>query len=225
MAKKMSTGKVVALALCVIVGAGSIAAFARGRDKDEEKEPAHVHSYTESNVCSCGERQETILFSDVKVGMDLSGYMVELAVEEGEMKEILGDSPLMCEAIDFFKGYRYHMTTTIGVVELHYLTHTVEDVTPPGYPMMLMDLCDGVDNKEVVLPEDFIVTETGEYRQEFDAFKLSYVGDSGASAVSFVLPSRETVREKSIVLNKEEFGSLENTIPSDSEEVEWTTLF
>lgn len=87
MAKKMSTGKIVALALCVIVGAGSIAALARGRDKDEEKEPAHVHSYAESNVCSCGERQETILLSDVKVGMDLSGYSVRLTIPKEEFEE------------------------------------------------------------------------------------------------------------------------------------------
>ena len=88
MAKKMSTGKVVALALCVIVGAGSIAALARGRDKDDEKEPAHVHDFSETNICAdCGERQETILFSDVKVGRDLSGYSVRLTISEEEFAE------------------------------------------------------------------------------------------------------------------------------------------
>lgn len=88
MAKKMSTGKVVALALCVIVGAGSIAALARGRDKDDEKEPAHVHDFSETNICAdCGERQESILFTDVKVGMDLSGYSVRLTIPKEEFEE------------------------------------------------------------------------------------------------------------------------------------------
>lgn len=97
MAKKMSTGKVVALALCVIVGAGSIAAFARGRDKDDEKDKGtgtHVCSFEESNVCSCGERQETILLSEVKVGMDLSGYTIRYSVNWEEFSSHLSDGSL-----------------------------------------------------------------------------------------------------------------------------------
>ena len=90
MAKKMSTGKVVALALCVIVGAGSIAALARGRDKDEDevKEPAHVHDFSETNICAdCGERQAEILFADVKEGMDLSGYTLRAIGDISEKAE------------------------------------------------------------------------------------------------------------------------------------------
>ena len=86
MAKKMSTGKVVALALCLIVGAGSIAALARGRDKDEEKEPAHVHDFTTSKICSCGEAH-TISLSDVEVGTDLSGYSLRLTISEEEFEQ------------------------------------------------------------------------------------------------------------------------------------------
>ena len=87
MAKKKNVGKVVAIALLAVVGFGSVSAILHGRDKDEEKDKGtetHVCSFKESNVCSCGERQETILFSDVKVGMDLSGYALRLSVSEDE---------------------------------------------------------------------------------------------------------------------------------------------
>ena len=117
MAKKMSTGKIVALALCVIVGAGSIAAHARGRDKDEKKEPAHVHDFSETNICAdCGERQETILFTDVKVGMDLSGYSVRLTIPKEEFEENYV-KPIVGTDMFGFAGYEEDPSAWIGFNE------------------------------------------------------------------------------------------------------------
>ena len=85
MAKKTNGMKIMGIALLAIIGLGSISALARNKDKDEDK---HVHDFSETNICAdCGERQEEILFSDVKVGMDLSGYSVRLTISEEEFAE------------------------------------------------------------------------------------------------------------------------------------------
>ena len=87
MAKKTNGLKIVGIALLAIVGFGSLSALARNKDKDEDK---HVHDFSETNICAdCGERQEEILLSDVKVGMDLSGYAMRYTVDWEEFSSHL----------------------------------------------------------------------------------------------------------------------------------------
>lgn len=59
--------------------------------------PATGHDFSQTNICAdCGERQETILLSELKESMDLSGYSIRLNISEKEFEEnfVSLDDPL-----------------------------------------------------------------------------------------------------------------------------------
>ncbi len=222
MAKKMSTGKVVALALCLIVGAGSIAALARGRDKDDEKDKGtgtHVCSFEESNVCSCGERQEEILLSDVKVGMDLSGYALRIAVSKEEFDEIFlresGDLYDYGLAIFSIYGEGFYIASIGEGIEYGVLDES--SGSPATELLIHNDTSTGyvIPNGSIVNNVDF----SGDY---LDYFEFYYEGLSETAAVLYSM--KETTAQADAPANESIFDDI---LVEDGAESfgEWTTLF
>ncbi len=232
MAKKTNVGKVVAIALLAVVGLGSVAAIVHGRDKDEEKDKGtetHVCSFEESNVCSCGERQETILFSDVKEGMDLSGYSLRLTISEEEAAEKLVDDGHGVYAFDWgsnvvtisFSDERYKMIIG-GSMYINYL----ED--PEEYYFVTTNLIYARgDSKEVVV-EDVVLDErassivdivqTGDEIEIYSYVEFYYVG------LPEILPDsqNESAVASNSAVDEFDFGSITTVV---ADEKEWTEHF
>ncbi len=151
MAKKTNGLKIVGIALLAIIGLGSISALVRNKDKDEDK---HVHDFSQTNICAdCGERQETILVSEVKEGMDLTGYSVRLTVSEEEFTDLVnsnisslgGNIRLGSEARIDFSGFGFVFSFNLEKAtpdHFNFISHSdsLYSVTgaliPEGYPVI-----------------------------------------------------------------------------------------
>lgn len=221
MAKKTNGLKIVGIALLAIIGLGSISALARNKDKDEDK---HVHDYTQTNVCSCGERQEEILLSDVKVGMDLSGYAARITVGVEEFNEVFYSQSIYnySPIILYIKGQNFEIYTLVDTIVF------AHNFNEQGRPTDEEQLIVGASSTDFIIPNGSIVENVNASGEYLDYFEFYYVGEAPAPA-SYALPKGKAAQKEPQVETSapeketEDFGCVGNELPENSDL--WTTLF
>ena len=150
MAKKLSIGKIVLIGVGVVITLGSVSALLHGRD---EKEDEHVHDFGTSLVCECGERKQELLVSEVEVGMDLTGYDLQLAVSNNEFLEYITENggflPNNCSIV-FENTYESAGLDQNYVIDINLTQITVPEATNgPSYIRALWDMDSGYNDMGV----------------------------------------------------------------------------
>lgn len=230
---KMKWYQVALVALGVVVVAGSAASILK--DKNDAKEEKHVHDFTTSNYCKCGERQEEILLKDVKAGMDLTGYDLQLAVSEAAFNEYITENSGFLPSnytVIFENTYDSAGIQVNYQIDINLSQAKVPSENEDGYIRWTWDTS-GVNDMGETPVEDFVGlvegvsgdAEVGAY------FKLVYVGESTTSAVSYNLLNTEAQTEEasnavegsSANETKTDWGTVTNALPDPSER--WSEVY
>lgn len=204
--KKTNFWKTLVVVVSVIVFGGAVSSLLHDRrgEKEEKTEPA----------------REDILMSELEVGMDLSGYKIEVAVTEEEYSAWyteIGGGPMANymmfgdARLEFaFDSVTYHKNFT-------------EDITDSIFVYYIMDESYPAVQTPFVLPSGSVITdlETLCEASMGTQFKFVYVGV--ASPASYNLPKRELAKEEEQAeapareQETEDFGFVGNELPDDSE--------
>ena len=204
--KKTNFWKTLVVVVSVIVFGGAVSSLLHDRrgEKEEKTEQA----------------REDILMSELEVGMDLSGYKIEVAVTEEEYSAWyteIGGGPMANymmfgdARLEFaFDSVTYHKNFT-------------EDVTDSIFVYYIMDESYPAVQTPFVLPSGSVITdlETLSEASMGTQFKFVYVGV--ASPASYNLPKREVSKEEQQAeapareQETEDFGFVGNELPDDSE--------
>ena len=202
--KKTNFWKTLVVVVSVIVFGGAVSSLLHDRrgEKEEKTEPA----------------REDILMSELEVGMDLSGYKIEVAVTEEEYSAWyteIGGGPMTNymmfgdARLEFaFDSVTYHKNFAENSEDFIFVYTCYGDYPAVGTPF--------------VLPSGSVITdlETLCEASMGTQFKFVYVGVAPAS---YNLPKREVAKEEQQAeapareQETEDFGFVGNEIPDDSE--------